>query len=243
MPPAPAGAFGYRCSRCGDHASGGWSSACVLVIAARHGGAKHAFAATYDGFGAAETAAGERVHLTQFRERWADIGKYDLELRFTPAAAEIYCAGAPEGAPPKAPVRACAPKGLAPQRSLRALRETLVNTKDVLAATPAPVVAPVPAPAPAPVAAAPAPAPAAATPAAAAPAAAAAAVPALPDAAEEGDEGDGPESDDPAPGGKRGAAAAAPAAAGRGKRGAAAAAPSPPAAAAAAPARKRGKAK
>jgi hypothetical protein len=218
-----AGTFGYRCSRCGDHIASGWSPACVLVVAARHGGAKHAFAATYDGFGAAETTAGERVHLTQFRERWADIGKYDLELRFTPAAAEIYCAGAPEGAPPKAPARTCAPKGLAPQRSLRNLRETLVNTKDVLAATPAVVAPPaaVASGAGAAAAAPPAPAPVVAVPAVER------ATPTLEEAEAEGEA---------SPGG-----GAAKPAVGRGKRGAAAA-PSP-AAAAAAPARKRGKGK
>jgi hypothetical protein len=134
---APPGSFGYRCSRCGDHAAGGWATSCVLIIAAKHGGAKHAFRATYDGFGAAETEAGERVHLTQFRDRWAETAKYDLELRFTPAAAEIYCAGAPLDAPPKAPARSCAPKGLAPQRSLRNLRESLVATKDIVAGGPA----------------------------------------------------------------------------------------------------------
>ena len=109
----------------------------MLIIAAKHGGAKHAFRATYDGFGAAETEAGERVHLTQFRDRWAETAKYDLELRFTPAAAEIYCAGAPQDGPPKAPARSCAPKGLAPQRSLRNLRESLVATKDIVAGGPA----------------------------------------------------------------------------------------------------------
>ena len=133
--------FPYRCSKCG-----GCSANCVAVVNARHGSAKHAFSCTYDGYGCAETGAGERVHLVQFRDHWAEL-KWDLELRFAPAAHDVYCLPAAAGAAAWSPggtkiagglaaahSRSCAPKGLVPQRALRALRESLTACKDVQAA-------------------------------------------------------------------------------------------------------------
>jgi hypothetical protein len=114
------------CERCGE-----CSLNCVVVIAARQGASKHAFTATYDGQGACETTAGERVQLIQFRDRWPAAASYDLELRFTPAAAEVYCAPAEGGGG-----KNCAPKGLTPGRSLRSVRETLTYCRDVDAASP-----------------------------------------------------------------------------------------------------------
>lgn len=132
--------FGYVCTRCGE-ARDAWASSCVVVVPAKTGGVKHAYSATYDGFGCAETPAGERVHLAQFRTRWAaDFLPWDLELPFTPVASEVYCNGhvdasaaKPAGGGSDAAKRSCVPKGLAPQRALRPVRETLQSCKDVQA--------------------------------------------------------------------------------------------------------------
>jgi len=114
----------------------------VVVVPAKVGGVKHAFSATYDGFGCAETPAGERVHLAQFRTRWAaDFLPWDLELPFTPVASDVYCNGPADASAAKpagggasdAAKRSCAPKGLVPQRALRPVRETLQSCKDVQA--------------------------------------------------------------------------------------------------------------
>jgi len=129
--PGGEGPFPFCCTKCGA-----CSANCTVIVTTRHG-VKHAFACTYDGYGCAETGAGERVHLTQFKERWPEVSTYDLELRFTPAAAEIFCMPSAAGPLPWAGAahsRSCAPKGLQPQRSLRALRETLTACKDVQAA-------------------------------------------------------------------------------------------------------------